>query len=183
MSQKCQQACLQASAALSSLAVAAAQEVVVRFLMAILGPWSAICVLVAVSVLRDPAGVCGDPSGIGMCCISCAVFGYLFMVPVFGFLFAALLFVPGFLIVAFVARRIGKWRPVYWIFGWMFTGMSAVILISMLVVIRDGNFIAVSEKGYELGIFTIASGIFGLLCGICYWAMLIRASRSPELRR
>jgi hypothetical protein len=166
--------------ALSSLAVAATQEMlVVRFLLAILGPWSAICVLVAVSVLRDPSNVCSDP---GVCCLGCVVFGYLFMVPVFGFLFAALLFVPGFLIVVFVARRIGKWRPVYWIFGWMFTGMSAVVPIVMLVVIRDRKFIAVSQNGYELVIFTIALVFFGLLCGICYWAMLIKASRPPELR-
>ena len=151
--------------------------------MAILGPWAAICVLVNVSVLTNPAGVCGDPSGIGMCCFTCAVFGWLFMIPVFGFLFAALLFVPGFLVVASFARRLGKWRPVYWIFGWMFAGMSAVIPVVILVVMTDRKFSALSEMGYGLGIFTIAFGLFGLLCGTCYWAMLINASRSSELRR
>ena len=149
----------------------------VRFLMAILCPWAVIWGLYTVSLFIDPAGVCGDPSA--MCCF---FLRRLFMMPAFGFLFAVLLFSPGFLIMTFVAGRSGKWRSFHWVSGWIVTGMSAAIPIGTLLAIADRHVIAlnvkngiVSKMAQEFGILTIALGFFCLLCGFCHWVMLNRS--------
>jgi hypothetical protein len=68
--------------------------------------WRGLLTLLTIRMLISPASyadICGDPAG--MCCISCAAVGWFTFVPIFGFLFALILFLPGYLFVSWIARR------------------------------------------------------------------------------
>jgi hypothetical protein len=139
--------------------------------------------------IRPPsyAGLCGEPAG--MCCVSCAVFGWFTIVPMFGFLLALILFLPGHLLVLWTARRAVWWRAVYWLPGWLVTGMIAAVLFCGATAFTDRKIIALNinngiltEMAWQGVEFAIIFAIFGLLCGACYWMMFMRAARPARTR-
>src|SRR5712671_3290804 len=122
------------------------------YFLGILFPWTAVCALIITQILIDPATACSPPEA--MCCYICAVFAWLTYMPVVGYIFAIFIFAPGFLIVAFIERSIRRWRPFYWIFGWMLAGTLPAIMRSAII-----------DRHRE--ILVLMFGVFGLLCGFC----------------
>ena len=147
-------------------------------------------VLLTVRMLISPpsvADICGDPAA--MCCVWCAAVSWFTFVPMFGFLFALILFLPGYLFVSWIARRAAWWRPIYWIAGWVLTAVIAAVLfyVPLALVIADRKIIALNINNGILARmawvfvgFAIGFAVFGLLCGLCYCMMLVRAARAAE---
>jgi hypothetical protein len=136
-------------------------------------------------VISPPSNVdlCGDEAA--MCCRLCAAFAWFTIVPLAAFFFALIFFLPGFLIVRSIARRVAWWRPAYWIPGWVVTGVIAAVLLTIVFAIADRKFIAINIHNGILSQWAMVSvglmvglGFFGLLCGICYW--LVRDKRSAH---
>jgi hypothetical protein len=161
----------------------------VRYVGAIFVSGAGLWVIITIGMLTNPsstyADLCGDPPG--MCCVGCAVAAWFIFVPVFGFPFALMLFLPGHLFVSWIARKARWWRPLYWIAGWIVTGVIAAALFFVPLVLADRKIIALNinngilaRMAWELVGFTIAFVVFGLLCGFCYWIMLVRAARTAQ---
>ena len=135
--------------------------------------------------LRSNAALCGDEAA--MCCRLCAAFAWLTIVPFVGFIFALIFFLPGFLIVRSIARGVARWRPVYWIPGWVMTGVIASLLLAVVFAMADRKFIALNIHNGILWRMAMASvglmiglGFFGLLCGFCFWLMRDKRSADKE---
>jgi hypothetical protein len=149
------------------------------YLLGILVPWVAFCALYIAAMLIEPATVCSPPEA--MCCYICAVIMWLTVIPFVGYIIVVLIFAPGIFLVAFIARRVRRWRPVYWLFGWTAAGMLSVIPVATFGIIYDRQIIAINinngiltRLAYDYGLSAIGLGFFGLMCGICYWAILVK---------
>jgi len=99
--------------------------------------------------------------------------------------FTLIIFLPGFLIVRSIARRVAWWRPAYWIPGWVVTGVIAAVLQIAVVFAMSRKFIALNIHNGILWRLAMQSvglmiglGFFGLLCGFCDW--LTRDKRSAD---
>jgi hypothetical protein len=160
----------------------------VRYVGAIFVSGAGLWTLLTIRMLISPpsyADICGDPAG--MCCISCAAIGWFTFVPIFGFLFALILFLPGYLFVSRIARWAASWRPVYWTGGWVVAAVTAAILFDLTLVIADRNIITLNinngilaRMAREFIGLAIGFVVFGLLCGFSYWMILLRAARVDD---
>jgi hypothetical protein len=160
----------------------------VRYVGVIFVSGAGLWVLLTVRMLMSPpsyADICGDPAA--MCCVWCAAVGWFTFVPIFGFLFALILFLPGYLLVSWIARRAAWWRPIYWIAGWVVTAVIAAVLFDVALAIADRKIVALNinngilaRMAWAFVGFAIGFAVFGLLCGFCYWMMLVRAARASE---
>jgi hypothetical protein len=158
----------------------------VRYVGTIFVSGAGLWVLLTVRMLISPpsyADICGDPAA--MCCLGCAAAAWLIFVPMFGFPLALILFLPGHLLVSWTARRAAWWRPFFWIAGWVVTAVIAAILFDLALAIADRKIIALNINNGILASmawafigFAIGFAVFGLLCGFCYWMMLVRAARA-----
>lgn len=149
------------------------------------GLWGLLTLLMVISPPSNTT-LCGDEAA--MCCWPCAAFAWFTIVPFLGFLVALILGLPGFLLVSLIARKAGWWRPVYWIPGWVLTGVIAAAILAACAAIADRKLIALNINNgilarmvRDFGGFALEAGFFGLLCGICYW--LLRDWRSAEANR
>jgi hypothetical protein len=157
-----------------------------RYVGAIFVSGAGLWLLVTIGMLISPpsyADICGDPAA--MCCVLCAAIGWFTFVPIFGFPFALIMFLPGHLLVAWIAGRAAWWRPGYWIPGWIVTAVIAAVLFYAALAIADRRFISLNIKNgipadmvWNFVGFVIGFAVFGLLCGVCYWMMLMRAGRA-----
>jgi hypothetical protein len=157
-----------------------------RYVGAIFVSGAGLWLLFTIGMLINPASytdICGDPAA--MCCVWCAAYGWFTFVPMFGFALALILFLPGYLLASWIARRATWWRPVYWIPGWIVTAAIAAILFSAALAIADRRIIALNINNGILASmawgfvgFALGFAVFGLLCGVCYWTMLRRAGRA-----
>jgi hypothetical protein len=146
------------------------------------GLWLLTTITMFISPPSD-AGICGPPGA--TCCVMCAVYAWFTFVPMFGFLLALILFLPGHLLVSWTARRATWWQPLYWLAGWVVTALIAAVLFSVALWISDRKIIALNisngilgEMARQLILFATLFAVFGLLCGVCYWVMLTRAVRA-----
>ena len=147
------------------------------YIAAIFLSGAALWTLMTVKMVISPpsyADVCADENA--MCCLPCAAAAWFTIVPFVAFLFALIFFLPGFVIVRSIARRVAWWRPAYWIPGWVVTGVIAAVLLAVVFAIDDREFIALNidngilwRRALEIAGFTVRLGFLGLLCGICYW--------------
>ena len=83
----------------------------VRYVGAIFLSGAALWMLFTLRMVISPpsnAVLCGDEAA--MCCRLCAAFAWLTIVPFVWFIFALIFFLPGFLIVRSITRRIAWWR-------------------------------------------------------------------------
>lgn len=157
-----------------------------RYVGAILISGASLWVLITVRMLISPptyADICGDPAA--MCCVLCAAIAWFSYVPMLGFVFALILFLPGHLLVSWIARKVAWWRPVYWIAAWAVTAAIAAVLFQSALTIADRKIVAliinngiVATMAPEFIVFAIVFVVFGLLCGFCYWLMPVRAART-----
>jgi hypothetical protein len=130
------------------------------------------------------ADVCDNEVGLDiMCCWWCAAVAWFTIVPFVSFCFSLIFFLPGYLTVHLIARRVPWWRSVYWIPGWVISGVVAAVLFVVLVAINDWKIIALNIHNGILWQMAVGSfvlmvglGFFGLLCGICYWLMRDKGS-------
>jgi hypothetical protein len=162
----------------------------VRYVGAIFVSGAGLWVLVTVRMLISPPSyvdICSDPAA--MCCVWCAAVSWFTFVPMFGFLFALILFLPGYLLVSWIAHRAAWWQPIYWIAGWVITSVIAAVLFDVSLGIADRKIIALNINNgiltrmtWEFVGFAIGFAVFGLLCGFCYWMMLVRAARGADAR-
>jgi hypothetical protein len=83
---------------------------------------AALWMLLTLRMVISPPGnvdLCGDEAA--MCCRLCAAFAWFTFAPFVAFFFALMFFLPGFVIVRSIARRVAWWRPVlpcgicYWL--------------------------------------------------------------------
>jgi len=152
----------------------------VRYVGTIFLSGTALWVLLTLLWLIRPASdadVCGDEPT-AMCCRSCVALAWFTIVPLVSFFFALIFSLPGFLTVRSIARRIAWWRPAYWIPGWVVTGVIAAFLLVVFLAIADREIIALNihngivwQMAMESVGLMIGLGLFGLLCGFCYWLM------------
>lgn len=127
------------------------------------------------------ADVCDNAVGLDiMCCWWCDAFAWFTIVPILSFIFSLILFLPGFLIVRSIARRVTWWRSAYWIPGWVVAGVIAGILLMAVGVIISGQLI---EVVIDLVVLMIGLGFFGLLCGIFYWLRDKRSGTRDSVRQ
>jgi hypothetical protein len=96
-------------------------------------------------------------------------------------------FLPGFVIVRSIARRVAWWRSAFWIPGWVMTGVIAAVLLAVVFAMTDRKIIALNinngilwRRAMESVGLMIGLGFFGLLCGICYWLMRDKRSADKE---
>jgi hypothetical protein len=158
----------------------------VRYVLAIFLSGAALWMLLTLRMVISPpsnADLCGDEAA--MCCRLCAAVAWFTIVPFVTLLFTLIFFLPGFLIVRSITRRVAWWRPAYWIPGWVVTGVIAAVLLAVVFAMTDRKFIARNIYNGILWRRTMESiglmvglGFFGLLCGICDW--LMRDKRSPD---
>lgn len=147
------------------------------YIAAILLSGGALWTLMTFKMVISPpsyADVCGDENA--MCCLPCAVAAWFTIVPFVAFLFALIFFLPGYVTMRAIARRVARWRPIYWIPGWAVTGVLAAVLLAVGFAINDREFIVLNidngilwRRAVETVGFMIGLGFFGMLCGICYW--------------
>src|SRR5215468_10337138 len=107
-----------------------------RYVLAIFPSGAALWMLLTLKMVITPpsnAALCGDEAA--MCCRVCAAFAWLTIVPFVWFIFALIFFLPGFLIVRSITRRVAWWRPAYWIPGWVVTGVIAAVLLTIVFAI------------------------------------------------
>ena len=162
-----------------------------RYVLAIFLSGAALWMLLTLGMVISPpsnADLCGDEAA--MCCRLCAAVAWFTIVPFVAFFFALIFFLPGFLIVRLIARGVAWWRPVYWIPGWVMTGVIASLLLAVIFAITERKFIALNIHNgilWRLAIqsvgFMIGLGFFGLLCGICYWLMRDKRSADKDSRQ
>lgn len=163
----------------------------VRYVGAIFLSAAALWILLTLRMVISPpsnADLCGDEAA--MCCRMCAAFAWFTIVPFAVFFFALIFFLPGFVIMRSIARSVAWWRPAYWIPGWVVTGVIAAFLLALVFAITDRKIIVLNihngilwQRTMETVGLMIGLGFFGLLCGICYWMMLMRAGRADGTAR
>jgi|SRR5215510_2513292 len=159
-----------------------------RYVLAIFLSGAALWMLLTLGMVISPpsnADLCGDEAA--MCCRLCAAVAWFTIVPFVAFFFALIFFLPGFLIVRLIARGVAWWRPVYWIPGWVMTGVIASLLLAVIFAITERKFIALNIHNgilWRLAIqsvgFMIGLGFFGLLSGFCYWLMRDKTSADKD---
>jgi hypothetical protein len=160
----------------------------VRYVGAIFLPGAALWILLTLKMAISPpsnADLCGDEGA--MCCRLCAAFAWFTIVPFAAFFSALMFFLPGFVIVRSIARRVVWWRPAYWIPGWVVTGVIAAVLLAVVFAITDRKIIAINinngilwRRAMEAVGLMVGLGFFGLLCGISYWLMRDKRSADKE---
>ena len=160
----------------------------VRYVAAIFLSGVALWILFTVTMVISPpsnADLCGDEAA--MCCRMCAAFAWFTIVPFAAFFFALIFFLPGFVIMRSIARRVAWWRPACWIPGWVVAGVIAAVLLAVVFAMSDRKIIALNinngilwRRAMETVGLMIALGFFGLLCGICYWVMRDKRSTDKE---
>jgi len=160
----------------------------VRYVLAIFLSGAALWMLLTLGMVISPpsnADLCGDEAA--MCCRLCAAVAWFTIVPFVTLLFTLIFFLPGFLIVRSITRRVAWWRPAYWIPGWVVTGVIAAVLQIAVVFAISRKFIALNIHNGILWRMAMASvglmiglGFFGLLCGFCFWLMRDKRSADKE---
>jgi len=160
-----------------------------RYIGAIFLSGAGLWVLLTLTMVISPpstADVCGDEAA--MCCRLCAAFAWFAIVPFVTFFFALIFFLPGFVIVRSIARSVAWWRPACWIPGWIVAGVVAGALLAIVFAMADRNFIALNINNGILwrtamvsSALMVGLGLFGLLCGICYWLMRDKRSSDKDL--
>jgi hypothetical protein len=160
----------------------------VRYVGAIFLPGAALWMLLTLRMVISPpsnADLCGDEAA--MCCRFCAAYAWFTIVPFAAFFFALIFFLPGFLIVRSIARGVAWWRPVYWIPGWVVTGVIASVLLAIVFAVTDRKSIALIihngilwRRAMESVGLMIGLGFFGLLSGFCYWLMCNKRSADKD---
>jgi len=113
-----------------------------------------------------------------MCCIPCVYAEWIIGAPI-GFAFLALIFLPGFLLIRELAKRIDGWGRLPWIPGWGFSGLIAALLVEVPALVSSRELIALNIHNgilaQEAGLFRklmIALIGFGLASGICHFCFL-----------
>jgi hypothetical protein len=159
-----------------------------RYVGAIFLSGAALWILLSLRMLISPpsnADLCGDEAA--MCCRLCALFAWFTIIPFAAFFFALIFFLPGFVTMRSIARRVAWWRPVYWVPGWVVTGVTAAVLLVVVLAVADRKIIALNlhngilwRMAMESTGLMIGLGFFGLLCGVCYWLMGAKRSAGKE---
>jgi hypothetical protein len=113
----------------------------VCYVLAIFLSGAALWMLLHLRMMISPpsdADLCGDEAA--MCCRLCAAVAWSTIVPFVAFFFTLIFFLPGFLIVRSITRRIAWWRPAYWIPGWVVTNVIAAVHLAVVFAMTDRKF-------------------------------------------
>jgi hypothetical protein len=149
-----------------------------RYVSAIITTGASLWLLATIRMYLIPpsrADICGDPDA--SCCMWCFFGAWFTFLPMFGLALALVLFLPGHLLVWWTARRVTWWRSVYWLAGWVASGVIGSVLFSTATTFADRKFIALNNgiimtRVLEFLYFTTLFATFGLVCGTFYWMML-----------